>query len=236
MSGQLDLSKIEVLTFDCYGTLIDWEAGILAALRSIAPIAAGDPAESALESYARREQELEAGPWRSYRDILGQGLADVLEERGHLVSDDQRRGLGTSVADWPAFNDSATVLARLAQRFELGVITNCDDDLFEHSNGRLRRPFRWVVTAEQARAYKPALRLFELARGRVGRRTERWLHVAQSLYHDHRPAKALGLRTAWIDRRRGRAGSGATPPAFATPDLVAPDLADLADVLLGDVA
>lgn len=232
MKERLDLSAIEVLTFDCYGTLIDWEAGILAALRSAAPIGAGEAAEAALETYARLEMELEAGDWRSYREILGEGLGGVLAGLGHTVDEEQQEALGASVVDWPAFSDSVAALARLGERFELGVITNCDDDLFDYSNARLGRPFNWVITAEQARAYKPALSPFELAREHVGGRQERWLHVAQSLYHDHMPARALGLRGAWIDRRRGRAGYGATPPASASPDLVAPDMASFAEMML----
>jgi 2-haloacid dehalogenase len=136
------------------------------------------------------------------------------------------------VAGWPPFPDSAAALARLATRFRLGVITNCDDDLFAASQARLGITFDWVVTAQQVGAYKPSERNFELAFERLGLPRERILHCAQSLFHDHVPAKRLGLSTVWVDRRQGRAGSGATPPAAATPDLTVPDMATLADVAL----
>lgn len=135
--------------------------------------------------------------------------------------------------DWPAFPDSATALAALASGFRLGVITNCDDDLFAASEATLGAPFTWIVTAQQARAYKPSLRPFELAFARIDVPRSRILHVAQSLYHDHVPAKALGLTTVWVDRRAGRAGSGATPIASATPDLTVPDMATLAKLAAG---
>ena len=122
-----------------------------------------------------------------------------------------------SVGDWPAFPDSSDALARLHRRFRLGVITNCDDDLFARSAARLGIDFDWVVTAQQVGGYKPDQRNFELAFERLGLPRERILHVAQSLYHDHVTAKRLGLSTVWIDRRHGRPGAGATPPADATP-------------------
>jgi 2-haloacid dehalogenase len=129
------------------------------------------------------------------------------------------------VGDWPAFADSADALARLHERFRLGVITNCDDDLFARSNERLGVTFDWVITAQQVGSYKPNPRNFEFAFQRMGIPRERILHVAQSLFHDHVPAKRLGLSTAWINRRHGRTGSGATPPAVAAPDIEAPDMA-----------
>ena len=228
MTG-LDFDRFDVLTFDCYGTLIDWEAGILAALR--APLGAhgvDEPDEGLLESFARHEAETEAGPYRPYREVLGEVLAAMLEERGEEASPEERAAFGGSVADWPAFADSVAALAGLHQRFKLGVITNCDDDLFAASEQKLEVKFDWLVTAQQARRYKPNPRGFELMFERVGLPPARILHVAQSLYHDHVPAKRLGLSTVWVDRRGGRAGAGATPPATATPDMTVPDMATLA--------
>jgi 2-haloacid dehalogenase len=228
MAG-LDFDRFDVLTFDCYGTLIDWEAGILAALR--APLAAhGIVAsdEPILEAFARHEAKLEAGPYRPYREILGAVLEAMLGDFGQAPTLDERAAFGGSVADWPAFADSHAALARLHERFTLGVITNCDDDLFAASEARLGISFDWVVTAQQARRYKPNPRGFELMFERVGLPPARILHVAQSLFHDHVPAKRLGLSTVWVDRRGGQPGSGATPPATATPDLTVPDMATLA--------
>jgi 2-haloalkanoic acid dehalogenase, type II len=225
----LDFDDFDVLTFDCYGTLIDWEAGLLAALR--APLVAhGVTAsdDSVLEAFARHEAELEAGPYRRYRDVLGGVLKEMLAHFGEVASADEIATFGGSVADWPAFPDSAAALARLQTRFKLGVITNCDDDLFAASEARLGIAFDWVVTAQQAKRYKPNPRGFELAFERIGLPPSRILHVAQSLFHDHVTAKRLGLSTVWVDRRAGRSGSGATPPANATPNLVVPDMATLA--------
>jgi 2-haloacid dehalogenase len=228
MAG-LDFDRFDVLTFDCYGTLIDWEAGILAALR--APLAAhgiAAPDDALLEAFARHEAELEAGPYRPYREVLGEVLEAMLGHFGQAAMLDERAAFGGSVADWPAFADSPAALARLHERFKLGVITNCDDDLFAASEARLGISFDWVVTAQQARRYKPNPRGFELMFERVGLPPARILHIAQSLFHDHVPAKRLGLSTVWVDRRGGQPGSGATPPATATPDLTVPDMATLA--------
>jgi 2-haloacid dehalogenase len=229
----LDFSRFEALTFDCYGTLIDWEAGIGAYIRDVlGRLGIDAPADEVLERYARHEARLEAGPYQRYRDILGAALRGVCAEYGVEPSDDDVAGFGGSVGEWPAFADSAAALAALAGRFKLGVITNCDDDLFAGSNRRLGVTFDWIVTAEQARSYKPNHANFELAFARIGRPRERILHVAQSLFHDHVPAKELGLATAWIDRRDDRPGFGATPPAAATPDATAPDMASFAEIAL----
>jgi 2-haloacid dehalogenase len=234
MAG-LDFDRFDVLTFDCYGTLIDWEAGILAALRG--PLAAhgvDEPDDAVLEAFARHEAEVEAGPYRPYREVLGAVLEAVLGHFGQVATPEERTAFGGSVADWPAFPDSAAALARLHARFKLGVITNCDDDLFAASEAKLGLKFDWLVTAQQAKRYKPNPRGFELMFERVGLPPARILHVAQSLFHDHVPAKRLGLSTVWVDRRAGRAGSGATPPASATPDLTVPDMATLASLAVAE--
>jgi 2-haloacid dehalogenase len=227
--AQLAFDDFDVLTFDCYGTLIDWETGLLNAFR--APLAAHGietPDGAVLEAFARHEAELEAGPYRRYREILGGVLTAMLDHFGQVPSADEVAAFGGSVADWPAFPDSAAALATLHSRFKLGVITNCDDDLFAASEARLGIDFDWVITAQQARRYKPNPRGFELAFERIGLPPSRILHVAQSLFHDHVTAKRLGLSTVWVDRRGDQPGSGATPPADATPDLTVPDMATLA--------
>jgi 2-haloacid dehalogenase len=234
----IDFGAFDALTFDCYGTLIDWESGILAALR---PVAGAVEGEALLEAFARHEAVLEAGPYLRYADVLAGCLRDVLagclrglgDEFGFAPTAAQQAAFGRSVADWPAFPDSPAALARLKQRFRLGVITNCDDDLFAASNRRLGVEFDWIVTAEQARGYKPRTENFEFAFERIDVPRERILHVAQSLFHDHVPAKALGMTSVWIDRRQGREGAGATSPADARPDLTTPDLKRFADVALG---
>jgi 2-haloacid dehalogenase len=225
----LDFDRFDILTFDCYGTLIDWEAGLLAALRpplATHGVVADD--EALLASFAGHESAIEAEPYRSYREVLGEVLGRMLAEHGADATAEEKATFGGSVADWPAFPDSAAALARLQQRFSLGVITNCDDDLFAASERRLGVTFDHVVTAQQAKRYKPNPRGFELMFERVGLPPARILHVAQSLFHDHVTAKRLGLTTVWVDRRAGRGGGGATPPANATPDLTVPDMATLA--------
>jgi 2-haloacid dehalogenase len=227
----LDLGQFEVLTFDCYGTLIDWEAGILAAVR---PVLAAHGVEledeEVLERYAQHEAALEAGPYQSYRGVLAGSLGGMANELAIEISAEELAAFEESVRAWPPFPDSTTALQRLAGRYRLGVITNCDEDLFATSAARLGVAFEWVVTAEQAQEYKPNIRPFAMALSLIDVPKERVLHVAQSLYHDHVPAKELGMTTAWVNRRHDRPGFGATPPAEATPDLEVPDLATLADL------
>jgi 2-haloacid dehalogenase len=225
----LDYGQFDALTFDCYGTLIDWEAGILAGLRPAVATRAADPSDDELlEAYARVESELEGGPYRRYREILGRCLREVAADYAAAPDLAEVAAFADSVGEWPAFPDSVAALARLHERFRLGVITNCDDDLFARSATRLETTFDWVVTAQQAGSYKPNEHNFEVAFERIGLPRERILHVAQSLYHDHVPAKRLGLSTVWIDRRADRPGGGATPPAEVTPDATFPDMASFA--------
>jgi 2-haloacid dehalogenase len=234
-SSAIDWAAVEVLSFDCYGTLIDWESGILASLHAILGTSeSAAPDDALLEAYARHESRLEAGPWQPYRQILREALTATIAERGVSLTEQARASLGGSVAEWPAFPDSAAALARLRQRFGLAVITNCDNDLFDFSDERLGRPFTWRITAQQVGSYKPARRNFEFALQRMGLPPERVVHVAQSLYHDHVPAQAMGLRTVWVNRRHDRAGFGATPPASVKPNLTVTDMASLASLLVSD--
>jgi 2-haloacid dehalogenase len=213
-----DYARYDVLTFDCYGTLIDWETGLLAALRAALPDTERVDGETLLEAYARHEAAAERPPYRPYREVLAAGLRGVASDLGLVVKEDAVVRFSESVRDWPPFPDSGDALRRLQERFRLGVITNCDADLFAASADRLGVAFDWVVTAEAARAYKPSFAPFELAFATIEAPRGRMLHVAQSLFHDHVPAKQLGLDSVWIDRRGDRPGFGATPPALAAPD------------------
>jgi 2-haloacid dehalogenase len=237
MSGVtgVDFAGFDAITFDTYGTLIDWEAGILAAFAPALEARGKTPAgEELLELYARHEAAVESGPYRSYADVLGLAFTAVCDELDFSPADAEVAAFSASVGDWPAFVDSPDALRALKTRFRLGVITNCDDDLFALSNARLGVDFDWVVTAEQAGSYKPSTANFELAFKTIDVPRDRILHVAQSLFHDHVPAKALGMTTVWVDRRRGRDGFGATPPADAVPDLVVPDMRTLAELAVPD--
>jgi 2-haloacid dehalogenase len=227
----IDLGKFDALTFDCYGTLIDWETGLLAALRPILDghaASAGD--EELLELYGRHEAELEAGPYLAYADVLSGALERIGADLGFEPTAEERERFARSVEDWPAFADSPEALASLAHRYWLGVITNCDDDLFAASAERLGADFQCVVTAEQVGAYKPDHRGFEVAFERLGLARQRILHVAQSLYHDHVAAKELGMTTVWVDRRGAKPGSGATPAAEVEPDLTVGSVGELAEL------
>jgi 2-haloacid dehalogenase len=227
----LDYGAFDALTFDCYGTLIDWETGILAALRSVVPDLARVEGETLLDEYANAEAALEAGPYRRYRGIAGEAMSTVARAHGAEPTPDDVARLGGSVADWPAFADSHEALVRLKTGFRLGVLTNCDDDLFASSNTRLGVAFDWIVTAQQVGSYKPDERNFAALVTRLGAdgvTQPRILHVAQSLFHDHAPAQRLGFRSVWIDRRHDRSGAGATPPAEARPDATFASMAEFA--------
>ncbi len=232
MMTSLEYGAFEALTFDCYGTLIDWEAGILAALRTLLPVGVAPDDDALLEDYATAEAALEAGPYRRYREIAGEAMAVVARSHGVEPASGDVARLGGSVVEWPAFPDSHDALVRLQTRFRLGVLTNCDDDLFAASRRRLNVDFDWMVTAQQVGSYKPSeqnfLALFDRL-GADGVTPNRILHVAQSLFHDHAPAQRLGLRSVWIDRRHDRPGAGATPPTVARPDATFPSMAAFAD-------
>jgi 2-haloacid dehalogenase len=228
----LDFDAFDALTFDCYGTLIDWERGILNALQPVlAPHGVQTAEEELLERYAGHESRLEAGTYLSYREILARSLRGLCADLGIDPSDEDIAEFSNSVAAWPAFADSAAALRELATRFKLGIITNCDDDLFASSSRRLGVRFDWVVSAQTAQSYKPSLNNFEVAFSTIDAPRDRTLHVAQSLYHDHVPAKQLGMSTVWINRRHDKPGFGATPPANATPDVTVPDMRTFANLV-----
>ncbi len=225
----MDLTRFEALTFDCYGTLIDWERGILAALRPWTHrhgVACDD--DYLLGRYAAAEAAAETGAWRPYREVLGTVLETLARDLGARFDPEERELLPRSVGDWPPFPDTVASLAALGKRYRLAIVSNIDDALFlETANRQLKTRFDQVITAEQVRSYKPGPAHFHEALKRLGLDRSKVLHVAQSLYHDIAPARALGFSTVWVNRRAGRPGSGATPPAEAKPDLEVYDLQSL---------
>lgn len=235
----MNMDRVEALSFDCYGTLIDWEVGIAAVLT---PWAASRglslEAEELLTRYATYEAEAERGyPTELYPDILARSFRGLGKELGADVTEHDANRLARSVPDWPAFTDSAEALSRLAGRFSLIILSNVDRESFAASNQRLGVTFDSVITAQDVGAYKPAQRNFDaLLReaSRLGIGEGALMHVAQSLFHDHVPAKRAGLRTAWINRRQNRPGWGATPapPAQVKPDAEYPSLTAFADAAL----
>ncbi|RMF85781.1 MAG: haloacid dehalogenase type II [Nitrospinota bacterium] len=228
----LDFTRYTVLSFDCYGTLIDWETGILEALRPVlsAHHLAVD-AEQLLRLYAELESRAESGEYRRYREVLQQVMEGLGERLGFTPSLEERNCLVQSLPHWQPFPDTVEALKAFKNRFRLAIISNIDDDLFAQSARHLQVPFDWVITAEQVRSYKPSLQNFRFALDRIGVPSDQILHVAQSRYHDIVPAQTLGLSTVWVNRRQGKEGEGATPPAQGTPDLEVPDLRSLVTLM-----
>ena len=225
----LDFDHFEALTFDCYGTLIDWETGIVSTLGPILARYGHEPTRDALlERYARIEAAAEQGPFVNYKTILRRVLDGFGHKLGFAPADDERAAFAQAVRHWPPFADSPSAVRALQTRYRLVILSNIDDDLFAHSARHLGIDFDEVITAEQLGSYKPSLNNFHGMLERLDLPTDRILHVAQSLYHDIAPAKTLGLSTVWVNRRKGHEGFGATPPAEAEPDLEVPDLQTLA--------
>ena len=222
----LDFSQFEVLTFDCYGTLIDWETGILGALRPLVAEHGKQLADAELlELYGEIEARIEAGPYRLYREVLREVVVGMGKRLGFAASAAEMDALPDSLGQWPPFPDTVAALGRLKSRYRLAIISNTDDDLFAQSAKLLQVHFGFVITAEQAKSYKPSLNNFRLALERVGVAKEKVLHVGQSRHHDIAPAREMGLASVLVTRR----GRGAVVANAAQPDLEVPDLKTLAD-------
>ncbi len=257
------LPRFRVLTFDCYGTLIDWERGIVAALSGLRSLRASQALRSfrdsggredveiadaaLLEAFGRSEHEQErgeasshkSGSFRPYPEILRAVFHDIAAEFGasnHEALTEDAGRFANSAGEWPAFPDTTAALQRLKKNHRLVIVSNVDRASFLLTQKRLGAEFDAVVTAEDVQTYKPATahftRALEIAAGWGVARSE-VLHVAQSLYHDHAPALALGFQTVWINRRRGKSGTGATPTTDAPvkPTWEAPDMTTLAEML-----
>ena len=230
----MDLARVRVVTFDCYGTLVDWETGILAAVLPIlgrhGVTAASD---EVLGAYARAESAVEAGAYLPYHEVLRRTFAGMAQDLGFMPEADERDALVAGIGRWRPFVDTVPALRELGERVKLGIVSNVDDDLFRATAASLQIDFDLVVTAEQARAYKPSPVPFELAWSRVERLVEgdrsRWLHAAQSVFHDLVPARMLNIPCAHVERLSGRE-SGAVPDVpRVEPDLRVADMAALAE-------
>jgi 2-haloacid dehalogenase len=225
----LDFSRFEILTFDCYGTLIDWEAGILPALHRILSAHGKKIDDSTLlKLYGDFELRSEQGAFHPYRDVLESVVRQFAAELGFSPTSAEVRSLPDSLATWKPWPDTVAALRQLKTRFRLAILSNVDDDLFALTHPQLEVDFDEVITAQQAQAYKPSLKLFELALSRIKAPAHRVLHVGQSIYHDVIPAQALGLATIWVNRPSARPGVGAVKAAEAKPDLTVTSLAELA--------
>jgi 2-haloalkanoic acid dehalogenase type II len=229
------LGEYEAMSFDCYGTLIDWEAGLIAVLNPWARRRGVDlEDEQLLTAFSAHESAAEAEhPTERYPDILARSMRALGRELGAEVADEDGAALARSVPDWPAFSDSHDALTRLGLSRRLIILSNVDRESFAHSNARLGVTFESVLTAEEIGSYKPSPRNFDALTAearRLGIGPGKLVHVAQSLFHDHLPAQQAGLPTVWINRRHDRPGWGATPaPSSAVrPDWEFPSMAAFA--------
>jgi 2-haloacid dehalogenase len=225
----MDFSRFTAISFDCYGTLIDWESGILPTLRA----ALGRHQQSAsdasiLELYGEFEAEAESGPYQSYRKVLESVVERFGKHFGFDPALDEVRSLHESVLSWRPFPDTVSALRQLQKRYKLAVISNIDDDLFAQTRKHLGVEFAFVITAEQARSYKPSVNNFQLALRTMGLAPDRLLHAAQSIYHDVVPTQSLGIASVWVNRKSARPGVGAVRAAAGRADLEVPDMASLA--------
>lgn len=210
------LSDFKALSFDCYGTLIDWETGLVEALRPLREN--GASAEEILKAYGPIEHEIEVEqPGLPYSQLL-ERVHERLSDRFGVEPDEiEAAKFGASVGDWPPFPDTVEALRYLKEHFKLIILSNVDRLSFAGSNERLAVEFDQIFTAQDIGSYKPDLRNFEYLLAGVeadGVAKNELLHVAQSLFHDHVPANQMGIASAWIDRRAGKPGGGAT----VTPD------------------
>ena len=227
----LNFAQFRLVSFDCYGTLIDWETGIFSALRPVLAAHGKTIADSEiLRLYGELEAEAEQGEFYPYRDVLQSVVRGFGKRLAFMPTESQTRSLPDSLPRWPPFPDTIAALGTLKARYQLAVISNVDDDLFAATARCLEIPFDYVITAQQARAYKPSPQIFKVAQQRTGVAPGQWLHAAQSVYHDVVPARALGIATVWVNRPSSRPGAGAANAASGQPDLEVPDLKTLAQL------
>ena len=225
----LDFSRFRALTFDCYGTLIDWETGLLGALRPILRVHGSNLGDDQILALYAELEPAAQNPYRRYRDVLEEVVRGLGKRLGFEASQAEARSLPDSLPEWQPFPDTVAALQKLQTRYRLAIISNTDDDLFAGTSRHLQVKFDQVVTAEQARAYKPSLAPFHLALQRLELPREQVLHVGQSVYHDVVPAKSLGLATVLVRRR----GFGATRISAEKPDLEIADMESLATAIAG---
>lgn len=216
----------EALTFDCYGTLVDWRGGLLGALRA-GPSLEGSAVdeERFLRDRQREETRLESGPYLSYREVVARSVTAALAEQGITLPREEAQAIAGSVGDWEPFPDTGAALEILGAGRKLAIVSNVDGADIRRTVARIGVPFAEVITAEDVRSYKPAEPHFREALRRLALPREAVLHVAQSLYHDIRPVLARGGDCAWINRL------GESLPPDISPTFHLPDLASLAVAL-----
>jgi 2-haloacid dehalogenase len=226
---EMNWRQYEWVSFDCYGTLIDWESGILGYVRPL--LRAKDcnaPDSQILNLYSELEPRQQSGRYRGYREVLAGVMHGFARELNFELSGAEAAGLAESIADWKPFPDTVHGLQQLKSRYKLAILSNIDDDLFALTAKRLEVPLDLVVTAQQVQSYKPSHRNFETLLARINASQEKLLHAAESLYHDVAPARELGISTVWVNRRQNKPAA-ATRLAEAKPDIEVASVGELAE-------
>ena len=216
------MPPFSLLTFDCYGTLIDWESGMKNTLRNLAKKRnLSFDIESLPQRYIEIELEIEHQGYRKYREVLELGVRRLFEEKGIILSSEEEKIFANSITTWPPFIETTAVLKKLKEKYKIAILSNIDEDLIKHSIKVIGVEFDGVITAEQVKSYKPShahwkrmMEVFNIPKGNV-------LHVAASYVHDIVPAKELGFRAAWINRKNER------PKGNIKPDYEFRDLSSL---------
>jgi len=228
----MSFESIRLITFDCYGTLIDWESGMLAALRPMFSREGRSPGDARLlELYGEIEAEVESGPYLPYRHVLAQAAQGMGQRLGVEITKQQGTEFAESLTRWEPFPDTVAALQAMVKKFRLGIISNVDDDLFAETRKKLAVDFAFVVTAQQVRSYKPSHQNFHEALRRDNVSAAQVFHAGQSLYHDIAPANALGIKNVWVNRPSVQPGSGAARPGVAVPTYEVHSLSELAELV-----
>ncbi|MCC7293518.1 MAG: hypothetical protein IT449_15780 [Phycisphaerales bacterium] len=207
---QAVLRRTTALTFDCYGTLIDWETGLRRAFRDILGMTDGARLQAVFDAYLAAEARIEAGPYQAYRRVVALAVSEVASALGVACTSAQSEDVADSVGDWPAFADTGDALTRLSTRFRLGILSNVDRDLLARTLQRFPVTFDFLATAADVKSYKPGEAHFRAGRNFTG---DAGLHLAQSLYHDGVPTRQLGIPFVWINRRGETNATQAAPLA-----------------------
>ena len=227
----IDFNQFEVLSFDCYGTLIDWDSGILTALKPILSnhnVSLSD--EQILEAYAQVEASQQSGDYLKYREVLKKLVQAFGERLNFTPTEAEAESLAESIKGWEPFPDTVEALKTLKKRYKLTIISNIDDDLFAATAKKLEVEFDWIITAEQVKSYKPSRQNFEFALQRMGITPDKLLHIAQSVYHDIIPTKSMGLSSVWVNRKGEKQDTEVTSTS-GKPDLEVPDLKTLVSLI-----
>ncbi len=224
----IEWTRTEWVSFDCYGTLIDWETGILSYLRPLLCSKGCEVQDShILNLYSEFEPREQSGRYRSYREVLAAVMGAFAAEFKIELNAGDANGLADSIARWKPFPDTVAGLQELKSRHRLAILSNIDDDLFALTAKHLQVPFDLVVTAQQVRSYKPSHRNFKALLEGIGVPRQRLVHAAESLYHDVAPARELGVATVWVNRRQGKRAA-ASKVVDVRPDLEVASVGELA--------